>query len=978
LSSLSFDLSVYDVFGTLGAGATLVLPEAGAERDAGAWAELVQREGVTVWNSVPALLEMLLEYAAGGSGVGAGLQSLRLVLLSGDWIGVGLPARLRSWVPGVEVVSLGGATEASIWSIAYRIGEVAAEWASIPYGRPLANQQFAVLNRWLEPCPVWVAGELYIGGAGLARGYWRDAEKTAGSFVRHPESGERLYRTGDLGRYLPGGVIEFMGREDTQVKVQGHRIELGEIESALLRCPGVRQAVVTAAGEAGGPRRLVAYVVAAAAPEPAAGGGGGLVLRPAPLGEPAAAAARPLPSQVSDKLALLEFKLSEPGLRRGDEGRAYVELSESGGARPAAAAYLWRRSHRRFASAAVEAQALGRLLGALRSLALPQDGLEKYRYASAGHLYPVQTYVYVKPGRVAGVAGGMYYHHPHDHRLVSLAAGAGATLDRTAYAEVNRGIFDEAAFALFLVGKPDPGLALDGGGDGDGSALGLIAAGAMGQLLMEAAPAEELGLCPIGSVDLAALAPLLAPGGELLLHSLLGGVAAAATAAAAPDPEVDALEWDVAAVDPGGPVAAVAAGLRGERLRAAPAVDGGNGPGDNGDGRSFLDEAVPGEQLAGFLGALRQVALPGWTLPKYRYPSAGNLYPVQVYLEVRPGRVAGLPGGAYYYHPKRHRLVQLAAADSRGAAGAAGGQDTAFTLFLVGELQAIAPVYGARARDFCLLEAGYMAQLLLAAGPPSGVGLEATADLDAERTARRFGWSSSQLPLYSLEAGRVPASAASGLPDSHPLRTTDVAGTSTVPPDTGDAEPHGPAPSPCRLLDSQLEPQRSLARALPPQLAAMLPSHMVPASFLFLDRLPLSGNGKVDRAALPASGQAATPPESFAPPQGQVEEILAQVWSQVLRVERVGRHDNFIALGGDSILLIQAVTLMRAQGLAVTVRQVFENQTIAELAAAIAAGAAVERQEEAAAAAAPATLQGIDPRKLARIRAKYAAKAGSS
>ena len=225
------------------------------------WSLLVGA-GVTLWDTVPALMEMLVEYAAGR---GACLpDSLRLVLMSGDWIPVTLPERIRKLAsPDIAIISLGGATEASIWSILYPIGAVETGWQSIPYGRPMVNQRFHVLNERREPCPVWTPGTLYIGGVGLAQGYWRDAAKTAASFITHPRSGERLYRTGDLGRYLPGGLIEFLGREDFQVKVRGHRIELGEIETALEAHPQVRAAVVTAVGELRGDKHLVAYIVPA-------------------------------------------------------------------------------------------------------------------------------------------------------------------------------------------------------------------------------------------------------------------------------------------------------------------------------------------------------------------------------------------------------------------------------------------------------------------------------------------------------------------------------------------------------------------------------------------------------------------------------------------------------------------------------------------------------------------------------------------
>ncbi|MFL5911045.1 MAG: non-ribosomal peptide synthetase [Gaiellaceae bacterium] len=259
LSALSFDLSVWDVFGALGAGATVVVPTPREVRDPAAWASLVEREGVTIWNSVPALMRLLVEHLErrGGHRV----DSLRLVMMSGDWIPVSLPDRIRSLAPAAQVVSLGGATEASIWSIFHSVGEVDPSFDSIPYGRPMANQAFHVLDEDLEPRPDWVAGKLYIAGHGLARGYWRDEERTAASFFPHPRTGERLYDTGDVGRYLPDGDIEFLGREDTQVKVHGYRIELGEVESALEDHTEVAGGVVAAFGPRDGNRRLVGYYV---------------------------------------------------------------------------------------------------------------------------------------------------------------------------------------------------------------------------------------------------------------------------------------------------------------------------------------------------------------------------------------------------------------------------------------------------------------------------------------------------------------------------------------------------------------------------------------------------------------------------------------------------------------------------------------------------------------------------------------------
>lgn len=269
LSALSFDLSVYDVFGTLTAGGRLVLPDESGLRDPAHWIDMMRQGRVTVWNSVPGFMGLLVQYS---EGVGMDIPaSLRVALLSGDWIPVTLPDRLRGLVPGVRVISLGGATEASIWSIAHEIDEVDPAWASIPYGKPLANQQIHVLDRELDMRPIWVPGGLYIGGSGVADGYWHDEETTNAAFITHPRSGERLYRTGDVGRRHPDGSIEILGREDFQVKIGGYRIELGEIESTIREHPAVREAVVLAVDEEGDSKRLVAYVVPAGDKAPETG-----------------------------------------------------------------------------------------------------------------------------------------------------------------------------------------------------------------------------------------------------------------------------------------------------------------------------------------------------------------------------------------------------------------------------------------------------------------------------------------------------------------------------------------------------------------------------------------------------------------------------------------------------------------------------------------------------------------------------------
>ena len=255
ISNLHFDLSVYDVFGILGAGGKIVLPSPDRAKDPAHWIELLNKEGVTIWNSVPAFVEMLVEYEEYRKlGIN---QKLRLILMSGDWIPVALPDRVRGILRTVKMEALGGATEASIWSNCYEIPDVIPEnWKSIPYGKPLANQKYYILDQNMENCPNWVPGNLYIAGEGIALGYLNDEEKTKEKFIIWEKTGEKLYSTGDMGRYWSDGNIEFLGRVDNQIKINGYRVEIGEIENALYATSLVKKCLVSYEKD-----KLCAYII---------------------------------------------------------------------------------------------------------------------------------------------------------------------------------------------------------------------------------------------------------------------------------------------------------------------------------------------------------------------------------------------------------------------------------------------------------------------------------------------------------------------------------------------------------------------------------------------------------------------------------------------------------------------------------------------------------------------------------------------
>jgi len=262
VSSLDFDLSVYDIFGLLSAGGGVVLVDEADRREARQWAALARRWQVSVWNSVPALLDMLLLTASPEDVAG-----LKVVLVSGDWVGLDLPGRLSAAADRARFVALGGATEAAIWSNALEVAEVPAHWRSVPYGFPLRNQRYRVVDGRGRDCPDWVPGELWIGGAGVALGYRNDPEITARQFVAAGR--ERWYRTGDLGRYWPNGTLEFLGRRDFQVKVRGHRIELGEVEAAAESHAAVGRAVAFTVDQ-GRARQLALALIPASGDAPPA------------------------------------------------------------------------------------------------------------------------------------------------------------------------------------------------------------------------------------------------------------------------------------------------------------------------------------------------------------------------------------------------------------------------------------------------------------------------------------------------------------------------------------------------------------------------------------------------------------------------------------------------------------------------------------------------------------------------------------
>lgn len=261
VTSVSFDISVLELLWTLTRGFKVVVH---GDEGTATIADEITRHGVTHLQMTPSLARMLTLDARAFAALGL----LKQILLGGEAVPASLIHHIRQIFSG-KIHNMYGPTETTIWSTTYRVEEPGS---TVSIGRPISNTQIYMLDAEFQPVPVGEIGELFIGGDGVARGYWNRPDLTAERFLTIPSlSPHRIYRTGDLARFLPDGNIEFLGRADYQVKLRGHRIEPGEIEAILEQCNGVRQAVVVVREDREGDKRLIAYLVAKATGAEAAG-----------------------------------------------------------------------------------------------------------------------------------------------------------------------------------------------------------------------------------------------------------------------------------------------------------------------------------------------------------------------------------------------------------------------------------------------------------------------------------------------------------------------------------------------------------------------------------------------------------------------------------------------------------------------------------------------------------------------------------
>ncbi|PAK14698.1 hypothetical protein CJO66_10920 [Burkholderia ubonensis] len=716
VTSLGFDLSVFDILGLLGYGAALYLASESEQRDPALLAAILTDYPVTFWNSAPTTLDQVSRHFD-DLPAGAARDALRLVFLSGDYTPLSLPPVLAAAFPRARLVSLGGATEATVWSNFHEVGEIDPDWRSIPYGQPIDNARYYILDEAGQPCGHGIEGELFIGGAVLSLGYYRRPELTAERFVRDPfvaDPTARMYRTGDRASFYPDGSMSFCGRVDRQVKVRGVRIELEEIEHALRQYPRVREAVVVVRQDPSGDAKIVAYVDSESELDPGALRTFSQSALPASMVPNFVHVMRGFPATGNGKLdrQALPWPLPESGTQARvavEAGSVAAARADAGtGAAPPACTNRMDHVAAKPAvavcapsSEAAEVPDLAALTGKLGQLfarflgrepdparELWEQGATSFTMVQvSGALradYGVRLQVewLTRDPSVAGIA----------RMLQSHLAGAGPSAQ---------------ASPRPVVATPQP----------------------------QPQPARPADHERVDVLDPVAKQAFLEAG--LNRRADLDGQARASLPPAdLPQPW---FAW-------------------------------------RGAQRDLADGVVSKAQLGRLLGLLASRRT--GTRDARLYPSAGDTYGVQIYVWLDVGRVDGFDAGYYWFDSAATALVRVGRAttfarEAQFIYNRPLRDRAAMALFLVGEPRAIAPLYGPDAERFLLLEAGYIGQLLMLGQHESGLGLCPIGSFDMADVQANLQLHAGQTVLHSFLLGPVAYAPVPGVPA--PLRMADDA-----------------------------------------------------------------------------------------------------------------------------------------------------------------------------------------------------------
>jgi amino acid adenylation domain-containing protein/non-ribosomal peptide synthase protein (TIGR01720 family) len=798
--SINFDTSVEEIFPVLTRGGTLVLR---TPMMAASIAELLTRcdeWGVTVISLPTAFWhELVVRLPADRLELP---PSLRLVIVGGDRA---LPERVTEWlsyVDGrVQLVNGYGPTEATVVATVHRLTE-AGSAGEVPIGRPIRNTRVYVLDAYRQPVPIGVRGELWIAGDGLSKGYLHRPDLTSEKFVDDPFSraGERMYRSGDVARWLPGGILEFRGRSDRQVKVRGFRIELGEIESALHQHEAVKESVVLSHEDAQGHKRLVAYVV----PD-----------RPCREDQNAAE-----PRQVHAWEAVFDDLYAEVDSR--ERPAFYIkgwESSYTGEPIPPAEVQAWMD------------QTVERILSLgprrVREIGCGGSGLMLFRVAphcesytatdlSANAIRVLQQQLDALPAAVPGVR--LLHQAAHQQQLEPHSVDAVLIVSVAQY-------FPSIEYLLDVLER-----AVDGVEAGGFVFLGDI----RHRGLLEAFHTSvELARAPASlSVDelkrrvrkqLAAEKQLVID--PAFFHALATHI-----------PRISAVET---------------------RLQR---------------GRTRNELTCFRYDLILHVDREPDRSAIEWRAWRDEQPTLD---------EIRE-QLQRAPGATHAWTGVVNARVQRDVAAARVIASPDSPASIADVLALVGSEEP-----GVDPEDLWAL-----ADELVCTADISWPGFSSDGSFDVVFRPKHHA-----SPILSRTTELAPRPWSEYAND--PVRKAGV---------------------------------RSLIPELRSHLADHLPGYMVPAHFMMLDSLPLTPTGKVDRKALPPPEHEVDAEDPDAKPRTTVEETLARIWAEVLDVSAVGINDNFFQLGGDSILSIQVIARANEAGLRLTPKQLFQHQTIAELA----------------------------------------------
>jgi amino acid adenylation domain-containing protein len=827
LASLSFDMCAYDVFGTLAAGARIVLPDPAGMADPGHWAQLMNEAGVTTWHTAPAMLKMLVDYLELRPELAP--QSLRLALLGGDWIPVSLPDRLRALVNDVQFISMGGATECSMDSTIFEVLEVDPSWNSIPYGEPMTNQLAYVLDVHLAPLPIGVPGELYLGGIGVGRGYYERPELTAERFLDNPflEGDEqRMYRTGDLARWMPDGNLELIGRMDSQVKIRGFRIELGEIESRLSEHPAVREGVVITRDDGSGEKCLVAYVV------------------------------------------------QDPDWQGPDDGETDAGAEQVEG---------W---------AAVYDHAYAAQAGA--DIEDPTFNIISWDSSYTNAPLPSQEMVVWVEQTVERIRR----HNPD--RVLEIGCGMGLLLFRIAPHCSHYVGTDFSKVALdYVAAQREP--------------LGLS------QVDLQRRWADDFSGIEDDSLDCVVLNSIILdfPSMDYLMDVIRGSVKAVRAGGTIFLGDVRGLpllgsyQTSVQLFQADDDLSADQLRARVRRLI-----------------RHEEELVIDPEFWPWCQSQIPELGLVSVQLKRGAFVNELNAYRYDVTLHV--GEAAKLPDAEPVTLDWERDGIDLAGLAARLSDSAV-------------ELLCVTAVPNARVTSD-------LAAVALLADPncPDTAG-EIRARLAAVSAADAANpedfWLLAETHGFVAEV-RFSAQLESGRFDVAFARLADGADVPAVlfPDETGLAVDTSLSPRDFANNPMMGKLSRTLAPVLRADLTSKLPEYMVPTLFVALDELPLSPNGKVDRKRLPEPDTSR--PElaaGYLAPRDPVEEVVAGVWSEVLSVEGVGVEDTFLELGGHSLLAVMIQTrLNQIFPFGLTLAEIFEHPTVAELARRIGQRAADE------------------------------------